>query len=112
MNYQVGKSAVTSGRISAGAMASSLSVGPATAVTQSVIDCLCSRSAEHNNMLMRLIERTRMVADRMFGETKDGKEDNRSPGPPSMIGALENSMVSSEFLTTELLSEISRLEVL
>lgn len=111
-NYQVGKSAVTSGRVS-GAMAGPLSVGPATAVSHgNVIDRLIGRSSEHNEMLSRLIDRTRSIGDRMFGGNAEKEFGKDGGGPSNALGALESNIAIGEELATRLLEQISRLEVL
>lgn len=111
MSYQVGKTAgtVLGGR--APMATREVNAAPALAPI-SCIDSFIGRAQEHNDMLRRLIERTKTVADRMLGGQPEEKDGSGQSGPINLLGVLETALMTSEILATKLLEQISRLEVL
>lgn len=92
-----------------------ISSGPVEAMPQQIscISGMINRAQEHNEALSRLIERTRTVADRVFGEQPNTpKESKDSGGPANSLGVLEYQLMVGEQLACVLLSEIQRLEIL
>lgn len=110
MNHQVGSSGVRVGR-QLGGMATPV-IAKEQPIPISCIDSLIGRAQEHNEMLYRLISRTKTVADRMFGGQPEEKDGSGQAGPSNMLGVLETALMTSEILATKLLEQISRLEVL
>lgn len=111
MNHQVGK---TAGMVLGGqrSMATRTVDAPPAPAPISFIDSFIGRAQEHNDMLRRLIERTKVVGDRMFGGQPEEKDGSGQSGPINLLGVLETALMTSEILATKLLEQISRLEVL
>jgi hypothetical protein len=77
-----------------------------------LIEALACRTSETIEQACRLLDRSRNIADRMFGPEPEGKTESSAPTPCAAIHDLESRMARLQQILAEVGAQVSRLEVL